>query len=35
MKELDEVKIEIEQLKARNKKVEAAKAWETSLTRKI
>ncbi len=30
-----EVKSEIQQLKARNKKVEADKAWETSWTRRI
>ena len=29
------IKEEIEKIKARNKKVEADKSWETSLTRKI
>lgn len=35
MQELEELKKEIELLKTRNKKVEANKAWETSLTRKL
>ena len=30
-----ELKEEIEKIKARNKKVEKDKAWETSLTRKV
>jgi len=29
------LKIEIEKIKGRNRRVEADKAWETSLTRKI
>jgi len=32
---LSELKSEIEKIKQRNRKVEADKAWETSLTRKI
>lgn len=32
---LDQLKQEIENLKSRNKKVEAEKAWETSIYRKI
>lgn len=31
----EEIKIEIDQIKNRNKKVETDKAWETSWTRKI
>lgn len=31
----EEIKIEIDQIKDRNKKVETDKAWETSWTRKI
>lgn len=33
--ENNELKIEIEQIKERNKKVELDKSWETSWTRKI
>ncbi len=33
--ENNELKIEIEQIKERNKKVELDKSWETSCTRKI
>lgn len=33
--ELKEMENEIEKIKARNKKVEMDKAWETSLVRKI
>ena len=33
--EILKLKNEINELKARNKRVEADKAWETSLTRKI
>jgi uncharacterized membrane-anchored protein len=35
MTSLEEIQSEINQLKARNKKVEADKAWETSWTRKL
>lgn len=35
MKEIDELKSEIEKIKERNKKVEADKAWETSWVRRI
>ena len=35
MATLQELEKEIENIKKRNKKVEADKAWETSLTRKI
>lgn len=35
MSEIEQLKLEIEKIKQRNKKVEADKAWETSLTRKI
>ncbi len=35
MTSLDELKKEIDSIKARNKKVEADKAWETSWTRKL
>lgn len=35
MKEIEEIKIEIEKLKQRNKRVEEDKAWETSWTRKL
>lgn len=35
MHNLKSIKEEIEKLKARNKKVELDKAWETSLSRKI
>lgn len=34
-KEIQELQHEIEQIKARNKRVERDKAWETSNTRKI
>lgn len=34
-KEIKELQQEIEQIKARNRRVEADKAWETSNTRKI
>jgi hypothetical protein len=34
MTEIDSIKEEIEKLKARNRRVEINKAWETSLTRK-
>ena len=33
--EIKDLETEIEKIKERNKKVEADKAWETSLTRKI
>lgn len=32
---LDELKKEIDEIKSRNKRVEADKAWETSWTRKL
>ncbi|MDD5291472.1 MAG: hypothetical protein PHZ04_05235 [Patescibacteria group bacterium] len=35
MDELQELKNEIKKIKERNKRVEADKAWETSLARKI
>lgn len=35
MPTLADLQSEIEQIKARNKRVEADKAWETSLVRKI
>jgi preprotein translocase subunit SecF len=35
MDELQEIKKELEQIKKRNARVEADKAWETSLFRKI
>lgn len=35
MSEIEELKQEIENIKARNKRVEKDKAWETSLTRRI
>ena len=35
MNEIEQLKSEIEQIKSRNKRVEADKAWETSLSRKI
>lgn len=35
MKDIEEIKKEIDLIKERNKKVEANKAWETSYTRKI
>lgn len=35
MNELEEFKKEIEQIKQRNARVEADKAWETSLFRKV
>lgn len=35
MPTLEHIEQEIEQIKSRNKKVEADKAWETSWTRKI
>ncbi len=35
MNELEFIKTEIENIKKRNKQVEANKAWETSITRKI
>lgn len=35
MSEIEILKLEINKLKERNKRVEANKAWETSLTRKI
>jgi hypothetical protein len=34
MSQLENLKKEINQIKSRNRKVEADKAWETSLTRK-
>lgn len=33
--ESNDLKIEIEKIKERNKKVEAEKAWETSFVRKV
>jgi len=33
MEELEELKVEIEKIKERNKRVEADKAWETSFSR--
>ncbi|MFA5992741.1 MAG: hypothetical protein WC796_03480 [Candidatus Pacearchaeota archaeon] len=35
MKDLDKIKIDIEKIKERNKRVEKDKAWEKSWTRKI
>jgi len=35
MEELEELKAEIEKIKERNARVEADKAWETSLARKV
>lgn len=35
MENLEQLKIEIEIIKNRNKKVESDKAWETSLSRKV
>ena len=35
MDELEQIKSDIEQIKQRNARVEADKAWETSLFRKI
>lgn len=35
MKEIDELKNEIEKIKERNKRVELDKAWETSWARRI
>jgi hypothetical protein len=35
MASLEHIEHEIEQIKVRNKKVEADKAWETSWTRKV
>lgn len=35
MTEIEELKQEIENINARNRKVEKDKAWETSLTRRI
>jgi polyferredoxin len=35
MNEIEELKKEIEEIKARNKRVELDKKWETSWTRKI
>ncbi len=35
MNELEQIKKDIEQLKARNARVELDKAWETSLFRKL
>ena len=35
MNGFEEIKKEIDEINARNKRVEAEKAWETSLTRKI
>jgi len=35
MNEIENLKKEIEQIKARNSRVEVDKAWETSLTRKL
>lgn len=35
MSEIEDLKKEIDKLKARNKRVEADKAWETSYTRKL
>ena len=35
MSGLEELKQEIEAIKARNKRVEADKAWETSMTRNV
>ncbi|MFA6991898.1 MAG: hypothetical protein WC269_01280 [Candidatus Gracilibacteria bacterium] len=35
MQNLEQIQHEIEQIKSRNKRVEADKAWETSWSRKI
>jgi hypothetical protein len=35
MEPIEELKLQIEEIKSRNKKVEADKAWETSFFRKI
>lgn len=35
MATIEELQLEIEEIKKRNKRVEADKAWETSWTRKI
>ncbi|MBU2566802.1 hypothetical protein KKG46_04565 [Patescibacteria group bacterium] len=35
MESIESLKIEIEQIKQRNKRVELDKAWETSWTRKL
>ncbi len=35
MDDLEQIKSEIEAMQARNKKVEADKAWETSVSRKV
>ena len=35
MATIEELQLEIEEIKKRNQRVEAAKAWETSWTRKI
>lgn len=35
MSEIEELKQEISKLKERNKKVDANKAWETSMSRKL
>ena len=35
MTEMETIKAEIKSIKERNKRVEANKAWETSLTRKL
>jgi len=35
MEPIEDLKLEIEEIKKRNQKVEADKAWETSWTRKI
>jgi hypothetical protein len=35
MSDIEELRQEISKLNARNKRVEANKAWETSLTRKV
>lgn len=35
MKELEQIKKDIEEIKERNRRVEKDKAWETSTTRKV
>jgi hypothetical protein len=35
MTEIEQIKIELVEIKERNKRVEMDKAWETSITRKI
>jgi hypothetical protein len=35
MNNLEQLKNEVETIKSRNKKVEADKAWETSISRKV